>query len=109
MNGQDLRQAMEGIDCVFHLARSNVKTWEEYQQFEIGATRQVAECALEAGVKRFIYTGTIASYYQGPGARTITEDTPLDPRIARANLYSRAKTASEEILMQMYRDEDCPL
>jgi predicted dehydrogenase/nucleoside-diphosphate-sugar epimerase len=109
MSRQELRQAMEGVDCVFHLARSNVKTWAEYQQFEIGATRQVAECALEAGVARLVYTGTIASYYQGKGAGTITEDTPLDPGIARANFYSRAKTASEEILMQMHREQGLPV
>jgi nucleoside-diphosphate-sugar epimerase/predicted dehydrogenase len=109
MSSEDLRQAMEGIDCVFHLARSNVKTWAEYQQFEVGATRQIAECAFQAGVKRLVYTGTIASYYQGEGTATITENTPLDAGIARANLYSRAKTASEEMLMQMHRERGLPV
>ena len=65
---------------MFHLARANVKSWADYQRLEIAATRQVAECALEAGVKRLIYTGTIDSYYGGRGAGTITEETPLDPR-----------------------------
>jgi predicted dehydrogenase/nucleoside-diphosphate-sugar epimerase len=109
MNRRDLQQAMDGVDFVLHLARSNVKSWAEYQQFEIGATRQIAECALEAGVKRFVYTGTIASYYQGRRAGTITENTPLDPGIARANFYSRAKTESEEILMQMHRERGLPV
>jgi predicted dehydrogenase/nucleoside-diphosphate-sugar epimerase len=108
-NREDLLRAMQGVDCVFHLARANVKSWADYQQLEIEATRRAAECALEAGVKRFIYTGTIDSYYGGRGAGTITEETPLDPRIERRNLYARAKAASEEILMRMHRERRLPL
>jgi predicted dehydrogenase/nucleoside-diphosphate-sugar epimerase len=108
-NREDVLRAMQGVDCVFHLARANVKSWADYRQLEIEATRQVAECALEAGVKRFIYTGTIDSYYAGRGAGTITEKTPLDPRIERRNLYARAKAASEEILMRMHRERGLPL
>jgi nucleoside-diphosphate-sugar epimerase/predicted dehydrogenase len=104
MNKDNLRRAMQGVDCVFHLARANVKSWADYQEFEIGATRQVAECALEAGVKRLIYTGTIDSYYAGGGAGTINENTPLDAKIAHRNLYAQAKAASEEMLMGMHRD-----
>ena len=109
MNREVLCRAMEGIDCVFHLARSNVKSWADYQEFEIGANRQVAECALEAGVKRLIYTGTIDSYYTGRHAGRITEDTPLDPRIDRRNLYARAKAESEKILTRMHREQRLPV
>lgn len=109
MNRQDLLRAMAGIDFVFHLARANVKRWAEYQEFEIGATRQVAECALEAGVKRLIYIGTTDSYYAGSKAGTINEDTPLDPKIAQRNLHARAKAASEELLMRMHRERGLPI
>jgi predicted dehydrogenase/nucleoside-diphosphate-sugar epimerase len=108
-NRQALLQAMEGVDVVFHLARANVKTWPDYLRLEIEATRQVAECAIQAGVKQFIYTGTIDSYYAGKGAGTITEQTPLDSRIKHRNLYARAKAASEEILMSMHREKGLPL
>ena len=84
-----------------------MKSWADYQEFEIEATRRVAECALASGVKRFIYTGTIDSYYAGAG--TITEETPLDPRIERRNLYARAKAASEGILTRMHREQGLPL
>ena len=108
-NGQDLLQAMERVECVFHLARANVKSWADYQALEIEATRRVGECALEAGVKRLIYTGTIDSYYAGGKTGTITEATPLDPKIKRRNLYAQAKAASEEILMQMHREKGLPV
>jgi predicted dehydrogenase/nucleoside-diphosphate-sugar epimerase len=105
----DLLRAMEGIETVFHLARANVKTWADYRQFEIAATRQVGEACLEACVNRLVYTGTIDSYYAGSRAGVITEATPLDPAIARRNLYARAKAASEEILLQMHRQQQLPL
>ncbi len=104
-----LLRAMDGIEYVFHLARANVKSWSDYQQFEIEATRRVAECALQAGVKRFIYTGTIDSYYLGAHAGVITEATPLDPRIEHRNLYARAKAVSEGILEKMHREQGLPL
>lgn len=104
-----LLRAMDGVDCVFHLARANVKSWADYQEFEIEATRRVAECALEAKVKRFIYTGTIDSYYLGAKAGVITEATPLDAQIEHRNLYARAKAVSERILEKMHRERGLPL
>jgi len=100
---------MDGVECVVHLARASVKSWADYQKYEIEVTRQVAECALEKGVKRLVYTGTIDSYYAGRRAGTITEATPLDPRIASRNLYARAKAESEKILLRMHREQRLPL
>ena len=108
-NREELLRAMEGVKTVFHLARANVKSWADYQALEIEATRRVGECALEAGVKRLIYTGTIDSYYAGGRAGAITEATPLDPKIKRRNLYARAKAESENILMRMHRGRGLPL
>jgi predicted dehydrogenase/nucleoside-diphosphate-sugar epimerase len=108
-NEANLRQALFGIDYVYHLARSNVKTWAEYERFEIGTTQQIAETALAAGVKRFIYTGTIDCYYAGSRSGRITEDTGLDPHIERRNLYARAKAASEQILLAMHHERGLPL
>ncbi|MBN2194668.1 MAG: NAD-dependent epimerase/dehydratase family protein [Polyangiaceae bacterium] len=105
----DLDGALEGVECVVHLARANVKTWADYQKHEIEMTRQVAERAVARGVHRFIYTGTIDSYYAGPGSGTITEATPLDPQIEQRNLYARAKAASETLLVRMHREQALPL
>ncbi len=105
----DLERAMSGIECVYHLARSSVKTWPEYQRREIDATRRIAEAALAAGVKRFVYTGTIDSYYAGARAGRITEATPLDPGIAHRNYYARAKALSEQALLELRRSRGLPL
>ena len=104
-----LRGAMAGIECVYHVARADVKSWADYERYEIGVTREIAEAALATGVKRLLYTGTIDSYYAGARAGTITEDTPLDPAIERRNLYARAKAESERMLLRMHREKGLPV
>ncbi len=104
-----LAPALEGIRCVYHLARSSVKTWEEYVEHEIEATRRVAEACLAAKVGRLIYTGTIDSYYAGAKAGTITEETPLDPHIDWRNYYGRAKAISEQLLMESHQEKGLPV
>jgi predicted dehydrogenase/nucleoside-diphosphate-sugar epimerase len=105
----DLERALEGIQYVYHLARANVKTWEEFVRQDIEVTRQVGLTCRARNVKRLIFTGTIDSYYAGEKAGTITEATPLDPHIAWRNLYARAKAASEEILLALYRERGLPV
>jgi nucleoside-diphosphate-sugar epimerase/predicted dehydrogenase len=104
-----LEQALEGIQYVYHLARANVKTWEDFTRQDIEVTRQVALACLARNVKRLIYTGTIDSYYAGKNAGSITEATPLDPHIAWRNLYARAKAAAEEILLALHRERGLPV
>jgi predicted dehydrogenase/nucleoside-diphosphate-sugar epimerase len=105
----DLKRFMRGINYVFHLARAHALTWGDYLKNDVKPTRLIAEACLEAGVKRLIYTGTIASYYTGAGAGTITEQTPLDPKIARRDNYSRAKAEAEALLMEMHRTRQLPV
>ncbi len=105
----DLQRALLGITHVVHLARAHVKTWAEYEQHEIEMTRQVAQACRMAHVRRLVYTGTIDSYYAGRPGDVITEDTPLDPHIARRNLYARAKAASEAVLWNEYHRHGLPV
>ncbi len=106
---EDREKAIAGSRVVYHLARANVKTWDEFTEQDIEVTRQIAETCLRSRVQRLIYTGTIDSYYAGARAGTITETTSLDPRIAWRNLYARAKAASEELLMASHRDRGLPV
>ncbi len=105
----DLEKAIAGSRAVYHLARANVKTWDEFTAQDIEVTRHVGETCLSSRVQRLIYTGTIDSYYAGAKAGTIRETTPLDPHIAWRNLYARAKAASEGILMALHREQGLPV
>ena len=93
----ELKEMMEGIEFVYHLAVApTAKTWEEQLRNNVEPTRLVGEACLAAGVKRLIYTGTIDSYYAGAWAGTITEQTPLDKNIDHRNYYGRAKAVEED-------------
>jgi predicted dehydrogenase/nucleoside-diphosphate-sugar epimerase len=105
----DLKSAMLGIEFIYHLATSDAKRWDVALRNEVEPTRLVGELCLAARVKRLIYTGTIASYYAGAKAGTITEETPLDPNIGRRIYYARAKAASETILMEMHKAQRLPV
>ena len=97
-----LTRAMAGVRCVHHLARAEEPDWEGYLRNDVAVTETIAEAALDAGVPRVVYTGTIASYDASDPARTITEDTPFGP-MERRNLYARSKALCEERLMALHR------
>lgn len=105
----DIDTMLDGVDHVIHLATTDAKTWPQYLEREIEPTRYLARACLAHGVKRLVYTSTIDCYYAGPGAGTITERTPLDPKIGRRNTYARAKAAIEHLLFDMHRSEGLPL
>lgn len=104
-----LEPALAGIRDVVHLARSHSTTWQEFQKFDVQATRQLAELCLAKGVRRLVYTGTIDSYDRSNPKQVITEDTPLDPRIASRNPYARAKAAAEQVLMELFASKKLPV
>lgn len=102
-------QALEGIDTVYDLAKAVGKTWDDYYKNDVLVTKNIAERALAAGVKRFIYTGTIDSYYSAKAGDTITCETPLDKNIKHRNLYARSKKACEELLLEMHGQKGLPV
>jgi nucleoside-diphosphate-sugar epimerase len=104
-----IEAAVQGIDCVYHLARVDAKSWEENLKRDVEPTRLIAHACKKAGVRRMVYTGTIDSLYAGTGAGTITGATPLDPGIERRNYYARAKAAAEVILMDMHARDKLPV
>lgn len=104
-----LTAAMQGIDVVFNLAKSMDKTWEAALENDVGTALRVAEAALKAGVKRLIYTGTIASYDMSDPSQIITEDTGFGGDMSDRNLYARSKAECESRLLEMQRSRGLPL
>lgn len=101
--------AFEGIEVVYDLSKAKGNRWEEYYKNDVLLTKFVAERALAKGVKRFIYTGTIASYFSASRRQVIDADTPLDPRSERRDHYARSKATCEQLLMSLYRNHGLPV
>ena len=101
--------ALEGIEYVYHLARGNGKTWNEYLKTDVEPTRKVAELCLKHQVKRLFYTSSIAIYYAGQKAGTITEATPPSTGMARVAPYTRSKVENERLLLEMHQQQNLPV
>ena len=106
---ESVNRALDGIGVVYHLAKCEGKRWQDYLDGDIAPTRVLAEAAIAAGVKRFIYTGTIASYACGNRRTVIDNKTPTDPAIIRRNHYPRSKAQCEALLQTMHRQRGLPL
>lgn len=103
-----LTEAMRGVRIVYHLAKAEESSWDGYLKNDVGVTERIAQAAIAAGVQRFVYTGTIASYDASRPGVTITEATPFGD-MARRNLYARSKALCEERLLALHRDKGLPL
>jgi nucleoside-diphosphate-sugar epimerase len=61
--------------------------------------KRLAKLALDAGVRRFVYSSSCSVYGHGEGLG-LTETSPRHP----VSLYARAKAEMEDVLLEMNRD-----
>ncbi len=104
-----LTEAMQGIDVVYNLARSLEKTWAEALVNDVGVATRIAMACEKAGVKRLVYTGTIASYDMSDPGVQITEETRFPEDMSDRNLYARSKAECERQLMKLHRERGLPV
>jgi nucleoside-diphosphate-sugar epimerase len=94
-----LNTAMHGADAVIHLAAFfRGATPEQAQAVNLDGTRALAEAAMEAGVRRFVFASTNLVYGPGEG-RAFREEDPVRP----AAPYPHSKAAAEQALMELHR------
>lgn len=102
-------EGMAGNDCVVHLA--NVYSmWEPdksiFSRVNVGGTRNVMECALEAGVIKVIHVSTAGTYGK-PRDCPFTEESEIGP--ARFSEYARTKHEGELLAWDLFRKRALPL
>jgi len=109
LNADSIREALRGVEQVFHLARGTGDTWDEYLKYDVEPTRRVAELCLETGVKRLYYASSIAIYEAGKPGGSITEETKPVSSMLRANVYARSKTENEAQLLELWKSSGLPV
>ena len=105
---ESVRQAVEGSTIVFHLATGGGSTWADFEREAIDGTKAIGEACLQAGVTRLIYTSSSAALYLG-AAGTIDERAGTDKQPESRNMYSRAKIAAEQALLQLHAGHGLPV
>ena len=102
--------ACEGIDIVVHLAarvhvmnETSQDPLADFRETNRDGTMRVAEHAIRAGIRRFLFLSTIKVLGEGtkPGA-PFNAESPLNPE----DPYSISKAEAEEVLMENHRAGD---
>lgn len=106
---EDITQAMQGIDVVYNLARAMTDTWSDALIHDVGVATRIGMACEKAGVKRLVYTGTIASYDMSDPKVTITEDIAFPEDMSDRNMYARSKAECERQLMKLHAERGLPL
>jgi nucleoside-diphosphate-sugar epimerase len=97
LNYDGLAVASVGVDAVFHLAaehRDDVRPKSRYYDVNVEGTQNVVRAAEAAGVKRIVFTSTVAVYGLDQGVAA--ESTPTNP----FNDYGRSKLEAEAVLIR---------
>ena len=99
-DAESLKNAMKGIDKVYHMAayaRLWAKDPDTFHKINVEGTRNVMKAAIDADVKKLVYTST-AGVIGPSGDKPMTE---IDPRITGFfNAYEETKTEAEKVVQE---------
>lgn len=102
---QSLQSAMAGCEFVFHVA-ADYRLWatkgQELYASNVEGTRNILRAASNAGVRRVIYTSSVATMGFGNNGRLTDESTP----VTISNMigdYKRSKFMAEQLVIDAAR------
>jgi nucleoside-diphosphate-sugar epimerase len=99
LDREAVEDLVDGADVVVHLAFVIVAGGDESREINLTGSRNVFEATAAAGVKRLVYTSSVAAYGFSRGMPDLlTEDDPV--RGASRHPYSAHKAAVEEELAE---------
>ena len=96
---------MAGCEFVFHVA-ADYRLWavngQELYQSNVEGTRNILQAARDSGVRRVVYTSSVATMGFGNNGRMTDESTP----VALSNMigdYKRSKFMAEQLVIEAAR------
>ena len=102
---QSLQNGMSGCEFVFHVA-ADYRLWgrngQELYDSNVEGTRNILAAARESGVRRVIYTSSVATMGFGNNGRLTDEKTP----VTLSNMigdYKRSKFMAEQLVIEAGR------
>jgi len=101
-----LRGALDGIDAVVHTA-ADYRLWipdpAAMYRANVDGTRELLRMAREAGVRRFVYTSSVATMHFRRDGIVINEDTPVSLSDMVGH-YKRSKFMAEQYAIAAAQD-----
>ena len=107
---RSLKRAMHGCDSLFHVA-ADYRLWAlkpaEIYQTNVRGTRNIMIAAMDAGVKRVVYTSSVATIGLPAKGDLADETTPSDLHDMLGH-YKRSKFMAEKEVQWLVREEGLP-
>ena len=107
---ESLRPAIKGCEAVFHVA-ADYRLWvpdpEQIYKTNVGGTINIMRASLDAGIKKIVYTSSVATLGLNPDGTPADENTPvsIDDMIGH---YKRSKFIAEEKVREMVKKDGLP-
>jgi dihydroflavonol-4-reductase len=102
---ESLKRGMEGCESVFHVA-ADYRLWavngQELYHSNVDGTRNVLQAARESGVRRVVYTSSVATMGFGNNGHMTDERTPVSLENMIGD-YKRSKFMAEQLVMEAAR------
>ena len=102
LDPEKLRQAMQGVDLVYHMAALVAITSDKYElmyQVNVEGTRNVIEACRQMGVRRLVYTSSIHALGRLAEGATIDETVEFD-QANPAGAYDRTKAIASALVQE---------
>jgi nucleoside-diphosphate-sugar epimerase len=108
-NEEDVRIAMEGIDCVAHLAAivgdpACAKNPELARSINLEGSKLLYTIAYEKGAKKFVFASTCSNYGKMDDPNEFVHE---ESTLAPVSLYAETKVATEKFLFSQPKDNAC--
>ena len=101
-----LRKGMAGCEFVFHVA-ADYRLWapkgQELYASNVEGTRNILQAARDAGVRRVIYTSSVATMGFGSNGRPTDENSPVS-LASMIGDYKRSKFMAEQLVLKAAAD-----
>ena len=106
---EEVRGVMAGVDEVVHFAAEShvdrsIESPAIFIETNVTGTSNLLECAMSAGVKKFVHVSTDEVYGSLPEGGYFTEQTPLSPN----SPYSASKAGSDLLVRAYYETYKFP-
>lgn len=108
-----VRKSVAGVDAVFHLAGkvTNRGDWQDFQEVNIEATRNLLNASREACVKKFVYVSSVVVYgfHQKNGTNVIKENDAYADDLGRYHHYAKSKLEADKLALDYYSQFKFPV
>ena len=105
-----MARALAGVDYLFHLA-ADYRLWArdpgDIIRANLAGTGAVMQAALAEGVRRIVYTSSVATLRAGDGSAPVDETAPLAAGEA-VGAYKESKVVAERLVERMVAEQGLP-